>query len=96
MPANKIAYRGIEYDYRASKDNILTYITQPKHHYDDWTENGGILIVKYEANHDEAHQYYVLHQFRIFESDGYIEQENLHEYGKRGGNRYAEVVESNK
>lgn len=96
MPANQIKYRGTIYNYSASKDNILTYICQPEHHYSDWTEDGGILIVKYEANHDEAHQYYVLHQFRIFEGDGYIEQENLHEYGKRGGNRYAEVVESNK
>jgi hypothetical protein len=96
MPANQIKYRGTIYDYSASKDNVLTYITQPEHYYDDWTENGGILVVKYQPEHDEAHQYYVLHELNVSEGSGHIYQENLHEYGKNGGNRYAEVVESNK
>ena len=93
MPANTIKYRGTVYNYSASKANILTYICQPEHHYSDWTEDGGILIVKYEPNYDETHQYYVLHEFRITEGSGYITQEDLHEYDQNGGNRYAEIID---
>lgn len=94
MVETKLKYRGDVYEYSASKDNVLTYIKQPIHHYSDWVEDGGILIVKYNANADITHRYYVLHEFRIAECNGNITQENLHEYGKLGGNRYAEIVES--
>ena len=93
MPANRIKYRGTEYNYSESNDNVLTYVRQPEHHYYDWTEDGGILIVKFEPNYDETHQYYVLHEFRISEGSGYITQENLHEYNQNGGNRYAEIID---
>jgi len=96
MPAQKIKYRDCIYEYSHGKDNTLVYIIQPEHHYSDWVEDGGILIIRYEPNQDENHAYYVLHQLTISEGSGYINHENLHEYCQHGGNRYAEVVESNK
>lgn len=104
MPAQKIKYRDSIYVYSHGKDNTLVYIMQPEHHYymcllglrSDWVEDGGILIIRYEPYQDESHAYYVLHQLTISEGTGYINHENLHEYGQRGGNRYAEAVESNK
>lgn len=92
MIARKIEYRNCIYEYNHSKDNILVYLIQPKHYYSDWTEDGGILVVRYKPNHDENHQYYVLHQLTIREGSGHINHENLHEYGQCGGNRYAKIL----
>ena len=70
--AEKLIFRGEVYTYCHSKRNILTYIKQPAYYYEDWQENGGILVVQYKEN-TKNHKYYVLHQIGVREGTGYIE-----------------------
>jgi hypothetical protein len=81
MLANQLKYQGEIYDYSHIKDNVAVYISQPKHYYDDWTENGSILIVKYHPN-TTNHQYIVLHKLDIFERTGHIEHIDISKQSK--------------
>lgn len=72
MLAKQLKYQGEIYDYSHIKDNVAVYISQPNHYYDDWIEDGSILIVKYRPNINN-HQYIVLHKLYIFEGTGHIE-----------------------
>ena len=46
--AKLLQYRGEIYTYSHSKGNVLIYIIQPHHYYEDWREDDGILVVKYK------------------------------------------------
>lgn len=75
--AKKLRFRGLDYEYSHSKDNILTYIRQPFHHYEDWEEEGGILVVKYRHlpnEKDIKDRYVVLHQLIVTYRNGYIDE----------------------
>lgn len=74
--AKLLKYRGEIYTYSHSKGNVLIYISQPYHYYEDWLDDGGILVVKYKPN-TKNNQYYVLHNLRICEGSGHIEHINL-------------------
>lgn len=73
--AKFLEYRGDIYTYSHSKGNVLIYVIQPHYYYDDWQEDGAILVVKYKPN-TKNNQYYVLHNLRIC-GNGYIEHINL-------------------
>ena len=62
--AKQLVYQNTIYDYSHAKNNVLVYITQPKHYYDDFEEDGGILIVKYNPGTNN-NNYTVLHKIRI-------------------------------
>ena len=79
--AQKLEYRGEVYTYSHCKKNILIYIRQPKHYYDDWEEDGGILVVEYRPETNN-HQYIVLHCMRVCYNNGYIDQENISGHDK--------------
>lgn len=88
MPAQEIKYGDDKYKYACSKHNVLIYVKQPEHFYDDWVENGGVLVVEYrpEANPKEA--YYVLHEISVSEGSGYITSLDI----SNRSNRIAEPV----
>lgn len=88
--AKKLRFRGLDYEYSHSKDNILTYIRQPFHHYDDWEEDGGILVVKYRELNNEKDikdRYVVLHHMCVFCHNGHIEELDISK-----DNRIPEIV----
>jgi hypothetical protein len=75
--AKFLEYRGEIYTYSHSKGNVLIYIIQPHYYYDDWQEDGAILVVKYKPNTKNNDKYYVLHNLKINEGNGYIDHINL-------------------
>lgn len=74
--AEKLKYQGGVYKYSHSKGNVLIYISQPAYYYEDWIEDGGILVVRYTPT-TKNNQYYVLHKIRVGEGTGYISHENI-------------------
>ena len=69
-----LVYRGRNYKYSHSKKNILIYISQPEHYYDDWEEDGGILVVEYRPDKKNKNdRYFVLHQLSVYSHNGHIE-----------------------
>lgn len=89
--AKKLKFRGNVYEYSHAKDNILTYISQPYHYYDDWEEDGGILVVKYRNvtnEKDIKDKYVVLHEMRVSYGSGYISEEDISNL-----NKIPEIVE---
>ena len=74
--AKKLTYQGKTYAYSHSKGNVLIYISQPAYYYEDWTEDGGILVVRFTPN-TKNNPYYVLHMLNISEGTGHIYHQNL-------------------
>ena len=74
--AEKLTYLGTTYKYSHSKGNVLIYVSQPAYYYEDWVENGGILVVQYRPN-TKNNQYYVLHQLSVCEGTGHITHLNI-------------------
>ena len=74
--AERLTYQGGVYNYSHSKGNVLIYISQPTYYYEDWVEDGGILVVKYRPNNKNG-QYYVLHKINVSEGTGYINHQNI-------------------
>ena len=74
--AEKLTYQGEVYNYSHSKGNVLIYISQPTYYYEDWIEDGGILVVKYRPNNKNG-QYYVLHKINVSEGTGHISHQNI-------------------
>ena len=74
--AQFLEYMNEIYTYSHSKGNVLIYIIQPQYYYEDWQEDGGILVVKYKPN-TKNNQYYVLHKLSIYKGSGHIEHINL-------------------
>jgi hypothetical protein len=81
MLATQLKYQGEIYEYSHIKDNVAVYISQPKHYYDDWVEDGSILIVKYNQNTNN-HKYIVLHKLRICECTGHIQHIDISKESK--------------
>lgn len=79
--AKKLEYRGEVYKYSHSKKNILIYVQQPAHYYDDWEEDGGILVVEYRPKTNN-HQYIVIHSLRVSYINGYISHEDISNFDK--------------
>ncbi len=79
--AKVLEYMGKTYEYSHAKKNILTYISQPYHYYDDWEEDGGILVVEYRPN-CKNHQYLVLHSLWVGVHNGRIEHRNISKQSK--------------
>lgn len=75
--AQHLEYCGNVYQYSHSKDNVMVYIDQPHHYYDDWIEDGGILIVKYRPEYN-GHEYLVLHCLSVCEGNGHIVHMDIH------------------
>ena len=69
--AKHIKYMGEVFEYSHSKKNILTYISQPFYQYDDWCEDGGVLVVEYRPNINN-HKYLVLHYLTVSQRTGHI------------------------
>lgn len=83
--AKKLEFNYEEYEFSHAKDNILVYTRQPEHFYDDWEEDGGILIVKYrnmENIHNVKDRYVVLHQLRVSVGSGRIEHVDISKENK--------------
>lgn len=75
--AENLSYESMTYKYSHSKGNVLVYIRQPQYYYEDWTEDGGILIVKYRENVKNG-KYYVLHCIDVSQfGNGYMTHINL-------------------
>ena len=86
--AKKLKYMGYVYEYSHSKDNILIYTLDPKHHFYDWEEDGGILVVKYRPEiNGEKNKYVVLHKIVVF-CNGTISPSNI-----SGMDRNPEIVD---
>ena len=86
--AKKLKFMWKTYEFSHAKDNILIYTTQPIHYYDDWEEEGGILVVKYRPDViGEQHKYLVLHQISVW-NDGRIYPNNI-----SGNDKIPEIVE---
>ena len=81
MLATQLKYQGEIYEYSHIKDNVAVYISQPKHYYDDWVEDGSILIVKYNQNTNN-HKYIVLHKLRICERTCHIQHIDISKESK--------------
>lgn len=79
--AKKLSYRGNIYEYSHSKNNIMVYISQPTYHYDDWIDNGGIIVVEYRPNVNN-HRYIVLHELSVNCDGGHITHNNISNYSK--------------
>ena len=75
--ARKLEFNFKTYEYSHSKDNILIYISQPEHYYDDWEEDGGLIVVRYRPSKNEKDRYVVLHQLRVNYCNGHIEHINI-------------------
>lgn len=75
MFAKKLKYHGTIYEFSHADGDILVYINQPCQHYDDWVEDGGILVVKHIPYLDE--DYKVLHKLRVNARSAYIN--DMHE-----------------
>lgn len=93
MVAQEVKFHGCIYTYSHSKHNVMIYISQPAHYYEDWTEDGGILVVEYRPDKNEKEQYYVLHELRVNEGSGYINHTDLTVERGYGCNRFAIPVE---
>ena len=74
--AKKLIYQHEIYDYSHAKDNVLIYIKQPKYYYDDWIEDGCIIVVKYKPNINN-NNYIVLHKMVIRQGTGNITHVNI-------------------
>lgn len=86
--AKKLKFMWKTYEFSNAKDNILIYTAQPHQYYDDWEEDGGILVVKYRPDVKcEQHRYLVLHQITVG-SDGRIFPNNI-----SGNDKIPEIVE---
>lgn len=79
--AKKLEYRGDVYKYSHSKKNILIYVKQPAHYYDDWEEDGGILVVEYRPEVNN-HKYIVIHSLMISYNNGHISHQDISHYDK--------------
>ena len=93
MVAQEVRFHECRYTYSHSKHNVLIYVCQPEHYYEDWVEDGGILVIEYRPEKSEKEQYYVLHELRIFEGSGRINHTNLTDERGYGCNRCAIPVE---
>jgi len=72
MFAKKLKYHGMLYEFSHAEGDILVYINQPCQHYDDWVEDGGILIVKHRP-YVGTREYKVLHKLRVNVRSAYID-----------------------
>lgn len=80
--AKKLSFLGDTYKYSHSKDNVLIYTLEPEYYYDDWQEDGGILVVKYRPDiKSEKDRYFVLHHI-IVTLNGSIIHNNISEHDK--------------
>lgn len=59
--AKELFFIGKTYTYLRSKSNILVYISQPNYLYEDWQEDGGILVVKFHPDRLPKDAFEVLH-----------------------------------
>ncbi len=80
--AKKLEYNGEYYEFSHAKKNILTYIKQPYYKYDDWYEDGGIIVVMYRPNVGGSHKYLVLHKFCIYMRNAEIVPINISKQNK--------------
>lgn len=80
--AKYLKYGGYVYEYSHAKKNILTYISQPYYKFDDWREDGGILVVQYRPNMFVKHRYLVLHCLTVYEGSGRIKHEDISKESK--------------
>ena len=74
--ARFIRYGGCVFEYSHAKHNILTYIMQPAYYYDDWQDDGGLLVVEYHPER-KGHEYLVLHYIGVNQRNGYISHNNI-------------------
>lgn len=61
----KLEYRGEQYKFLRSKSNVLLYVKQAAYYYDDWQEDGNILVVQFHPGRTEGNAFEVLHSIRI-------------------------------
>lgn len=79
--AKKLNYMGEVFKYSHAKNNILIYINQPHYYYEDWTVDGGILIVEYIPS-SENDKYVVLHYLSVYQNTAHIEYNDISEKDK--------------
>ena len=93
MVAQEVRFHECRYTYSHSKHNVLIYVCQPEHYYDDWVEDGGILVIEYRPEKSEKERYYVLHELHINEGSGRIDHINFKEVCGHDCSRFAIPVE---
>ena len=79
--AKGLKYLGNVYEYSHAKGNILVYVNQPCYYYEDWQEDGGILVVKYRPECKNG-KYLVLHCMRVNLRGGGITHINISKENK--------------
>lgn len=79
--AKALKYRGDVYTYSHAKDNVLIYVIQPSYHYEDWQDDGGILVVKYRPE-CKSGKYYVLHYMEVSLNNGRINHVDISKENK--------------
>lgn len=86
--AKKLRFLGDIYEYSHAKDNVLIYTLTPEYYYEDWQEDGGILVVKYRPElKSEKDRYFVLHHI-VITINGNIIHDNISDR-----NKIPEIVE---
>lgn len=61
----KVEYRSSEYEFLWARGNILLYVSQPAHYYDDWEEDGEILVIQFYPDRSPGNAFEVVHQIHI-------------------------------
>ena len=70
------------YSLIRGKKDILIYGEQPKRYFDDWKEDGVILIVKFYKDRYPKMAYELPHKINISEYSSEFETEKLDDYNK--------------
>lgn len=92
MAPNKIIFGDDTYTLIDGNGKILVYVNQPEHYYQDWSKDGGILIIDYNPLETPEHQLLIISQLRVFDGTGNITTEDLHRYHDNE-NVYAEIID---
>lgn len=61
----KVEYRSSTYEFLRACGNILLYVSQPAHYYDDWEECGEILVIQFYPDRSPGNAFEVVHQIHV-------------------------------
>ena len=61
----KVEYRSSKYEFLRARGNILLYVNQPAHYYDDCEEGGEILVIQFYPDRSPGNAFEIVHQIHV-------------------------------
>lgn len=61
----KIEFGYRKYEFLRARRNILLYVKQPAYYYDDWEEDGEILVIQFYPDRTPDNAFEVVHQMTV-------------------------------